>query len=65
MQRSHSCTQRQLKPTEMFVRLLLRGFLEQLMTDKYDDGDDEMSIEYANVCNADDDDDVKEGDVRD
>ena len=57
MQGSHSCTQRQLKPTEMFVRLLLRGFLEQLMTDKCDDGDDEIS-------NADDD-DVKEGDVRD
>ena len=48
----------------MFVSLLLWGFLEQLMTGKYDDGDDEMSIEYANVCNADDD-DVKEGDVRD
>ena len=34
------------------------------MTGKYDDGDDEMSIEYANVCKVDDD-DVKEGDVRD
>ena len=35
------------------------------MTGKYDDGDDEMSIEYANDDANADDDDAKEGNVRD
>ena len=47
-------TQCQLKPTEMLVRLLF----------KYDD-DDAEGIVNANVCNDDDDEDGKEGDVRD